>query len=226
MQSKREFKPKSDNQFEYVRSIIENDLVFCIGPAGSGKSACSIGMAIQYLNQGKVNNIVICRPTLGCLGEKGSEIGFLPGNIQEKMDPFIQNIYDELSTYYDKKYISQMIEDGILRILPIYYCRGLTFHDSFVIVDEAQNATHHELKAITTRIGSRSKMVINGDLEQSDMRSKDIPLAYWINEILKDDRLIPVVELDVTDIIRHPIVKHVILRVRDWEKKTMKPIGY
>lgn len=219
MQPKREFKPKSDNQFEYVRAIAENDMVFCVGPAGSGKSACSVGMAVQYLNSGKINQIIISRPTVGCLGERGSELGFLPGNINEKMDPFVQNIYDELSTYYERKYISTMVEDGILRILPLYYCRGLTFHDSFIIVDEAQNALHSELFAITTRLGSRSKMVINGDLEQSDLKNNyDNPLSYWINEIIKDDKLIPVVKLDTIDIVRHPIVKHIIYKVREWEK--------
>lgn len=223
---KRDFRPKSANQADYVRAIAENDLVFCVGPAGSGKSACSVGIAVQYLKEGKVKQIVVCRPTLGCLGEKGSEMGFLPGTLHEKIDPFIQNIYDELSTYYDKKEIDKMIEDNVLRILPLYYCRGLTFHDSFVIVDEAQNAMHQELKAITTRLGSRSKMVINGDLEQSDLRSKEIPLAYWLNEILKDDKLIPICKLDTVDIVRHPVVKHVILRVREWERENQGPKGY
>jgi phosphate starvation-inducible PhoH-like protein len=216
---KREFRPKGENQTDYVRAIAENDLVFCIGPAGSGKSACSVGIAVQYLKEQKIKHIVICRPTLGCLGEKGSEMGFLPGTLHEKIDPFIQNIYDELSTYFEKKEIASLIEDGIIRILPLYYCRGLTFHDSFIIVDEAQNAIHQELKAITTRLGSRSKMVINGDLEQSDLRTGDNPLAFWVTEILKDDKLIPIITLDVMDIVRHPIVKHIILSVREWEKK-------
>jgi phosphate starvation-inducible PhoH-like protein len=216
---KRQFHPKGENQTDYVRAIAENDLVFCIGPAGSGKSACSVGIAVQYLKEGKIKHIVICRPTLGCLGEKGSEMGFLPGTLHEKIDPFIQNIYDELSTYFERKEITSLIEDGIIRILPLYYCRGLTFHDSFIIVDEAQNAIHQELKAITTRLGSRSKMVINGDLEQSDLRTGDNPLAFWVTEILKDDKLIPIITLDVMDIVRHPIVKHIILSVREWEKK-------
>jgi phosphate starvation-inducible PhoH-like protein len=215
---KTQFKPKSSNQTDYVRAIAENDLVFCIGPAGSGKSACSVGVAVQYLMEGKVKQIVVCRPTLGCLGEKGSEMGFLPGTLNEKIDPYIQNIYDELSKYFERKDVNKMIEEGVIRILPLYYCRGLTFHDAFVIVDEAQNAIHHELKAITTRLGSRSKMVINGDLEQSDLRTDDNPLKFWINEILKDDKLVPIIQLDIVDIVRHPVVKHIILRVREWEK--------
>jgi len=215
---KRQFKPKGNNQFELARSIAENDMVFCHGPAGSGKTAVSVGLAIDYLLQGKIGKIIICRPTLGTLGEKGSEVGFLPGSLLEKVNPFIQNIYDEFYTYFSKDVVDDLINDNILEVVPMFYCRGRTFHDSFIIVDEAQNATHLELKAITTRLGSRSKMVINGDLEQSDLRSKENYLANWVNFIVKDDLKIPVVQLEVVDVVRHELVKHIIYKVREYER--------
>ncbi len=178
----RQFKPKGQNQIEYIRAIIENDIVFCSGPAGSGKTACAVGIAIDHFMEGKVKKIIVTRPTIGTDDDRG--LGFLPGAIREKMDPYLRPIYDELATYLDSYRVEELIRSEQIEIAPLDFMRGRTFHDAFVIMDEAQNATHKQLEMVTTRLGSRSKMIINGDTTQHD-RHGACALINWVNFIVK-----------------------------------------
>lgn len=215
-QLRREFKPKSQNQADYIRSIAENELVFCVGPAGSGKTAVAVGVGIEYLISGKCAKLIITRPTVS-VGDKKDEIGFLPGDIREKMDPYLVPIFDELVTYLPKPEIEELIRNGEIEIAPLNSMRGRTFHDSLIIVDEGQNLTHTHIVLLTTRIGSRSKMVINGDTEQHDRHTGKSPLEIWIRDIIKDDDMIAVCEMDETDIVRSNIVKRVLSLIKKWE---------
>lgn len=218
----RQFKPKSRNQAEYIRAIIENELIFCVGPAGSGKTACAVGIGTEYLYNGKCSKLIITRPTVGVGDKLDRDIGYLPGGIRDKMEPYLIPIFDELSTYFSKPGFETMIRDGIIEIAPLNYMRGRTFHDSFVIIDEGQNLTHEHIKMLTTRIGSRSKMVINGDVKQHDRGTKVCPLETWIYDIVHDDDKIAVCHMDKTDIVRSEIVTRVLDRVEDWEERNDK----
>lgn len=215
---RREFKPKSQNQAEYIRSIAEHELVFCIGPAGSGKTAVAVGIGIEYLISGKCKKLIITRPTVD-VGDGMDQLGYLPGDIRDKMDPYLIPIFDELTTYLMRTEVEELIRNGEIEIAPLNYMRGRTFHDTFVIVDEGQNLTHTQLTLLTTRIGSRSKMVINGDTKQYDRGSSTSPIEVWTSEILVDDEDIPVCRLTKEDVVRSKIVVKVLDRLEVWEKK-------
>jgi len=214
----REFRPKTDNQAEYIRTIVEQDITVCIGVAGSGKTACAVGLAMEYLALNKCKRIIISRPTIiADDGDNNRGLGFLPGDILDKMDPFLRPILDELYTYMSKSDIDKLIKEQIIEITPLDYMRGRNFHDSFVILDEAQNATYKQIKMLTTRLGSRSKIVVNGDIEQHD-RSKNSGLYEWLFDAgFAEDDNFGFCELDESDIIRHPLVKHIIVRTRNYE---------
>lgn len=213
------FKAREGGQTEYYRAITENDITFAIGPSGTGKSACAIAAAINDLCNHKVERIILTRPTVG-VDEDGRDkgIGFLPGSLRQKMDPYMRPLFDEISKYFDKTFVEQLIYDEIIEICPLYYCRGRTFNDTFVIVDEAQNMSHGQIKAITTRMGFGSKMVINGDIEQYDIRKKVCPLETWVDEILDGEHGIAVVELDDNDIVRHPVVRRILGKIDAYEQ--------
>lgn len=210
----RQFKPKSRNQAEYIRSMIEHDMVFCTGPAGSGKTACAVGLAIEHYMDGKVDKIVVTRPTIGT-DDYDRGLGFLPGDIREKMDPYLRPIYDELHTYIGKSFTEKLIRDEDIEIAPLDFMRGRTFHSSFVIMDEAQNATHSQLKMFTTRMGSRSKMVVNGDIDQHDRYGQDCALDKWLNNIVNDVNGVGVVYLDHSDIVRHKLVSAILTKINN-----------
>ncbi len=215
---RREFKPKSPNQAEYIRSIAEHELVFCVGPAGSGKTAVAVGIGIEYLISGKCKKLIITRPTVD-VGDGMDQLGYLPGDIRDKMDPYLVPIFDELTTYLMKTEVEELIRNGEIEIAPLNYMRGRTFHDTFVIVDEGQNLTHVQLTLLTTRIGSRSRMVINGDTKQHDRGGHTSPIEVWTNEILADDDEIPVCRLTKEDVVRSQIVVKVLNRLEAWENK-------
>lgn len=214
----RTFKPKSQNQAEYVRSIIENDIVFCCGPAGSGKTACSVGLAVEHLLHGKVEKIIITRPTIGTDEEYSEGIGFLPGDMLEKMDPYLRPIYDEVKTYVGNDMMKRWLYEEILEVAPLDFMRGRTFHNAFVIMDEAQNATHNQIKMFTTRLGNSSKMVVNGDIKQHDRRSQECALHTWMNEIINKVSGIGVIRLEKTDIVRNKIVSDILTSAEEYEK--------
>lgn len=210
----RQFKPKTMNQGKYIRAVVENDIVFCSGPAGSGKTACAVGIAVEHFMEGKVDRIIVTRPTVGTDEDYGGGLGYLPGDIRDKMDPYLRPIYDELLTYLERSKVEELISKEVLEIAPLDFMRGRTFHSAFVIMDEAQNASYNQLKMFTTRLGSRSKMIINGDIDQHDRRGI-CALQQWINTIVNDIEGIGVVQLDRTDIVRHPLVSAILGKIEN-----------
>jgi phosphate starvation-inducible PhoH-like protein len=161
------FKARTKGQAEYIRTIVENEITFCHGVPGTGKTACAVGLAVQYLMEKRVDKIVITRPIVAT---STKPLGALPGGVKEKIDPYLFPIYEELESYFGKAKVAQLIKDGVIVIAPLELMRGSNFHKSFIILDEAQNCTPVQLKMFVTRIGEDSKMVINGDTEQCDLR--------------------------------------------------------
>lgn len=207
---KKELKPKSTNQENYIRSIAENDVTFCIGPAGSGKTHIPVGLALQHLSVGKINKIIITRPIV----EAGEKLGFLPGTLTEKVEPYLAPILDEMNYYVSHSDIQTMlsITNKIIEVVPLAMMRGRTFKDSFIILDEAQNATLSQLKLLLTRIGFGSKIIVSGDVTQSDLPLNDTGLKYCVDR-LSGVNGIGVVEMSAVDIVRHPIIWEILKRL-------------
>ena len=162
---KKTLKPKTRNQATYIKCMEHSDITICDGPAGSGKTAVAVGLACQYLQEGRINKIVITRPIV----ESGKGLGYLPGNFQEKVHPYLVPILEEMNLYLSREKVHTLQDDGTIEICPLEYMRGRNFHQSFMILDDAQNATHEQMKMFATRMGRQSKCVINGDIEQSDL---------------------------------------------------------
>lgn len=202
----KEFKTKTDGQHDYIRSIIESDITFCTGPAGSGKTACAVGLACDHLVTGKVENIVLSRPVVET-GRHG--LGYLPGSLENKIHPYLVPMLDELNLYLGKTRVDLFLTNQTIRIVPLEYMRGYNLHNSFIILDEAQNATLSQIKMILTRIGRGSKLIINGDLNQSDLQNKDIGLSICMDK-LKDINGVAIIQLTDLDIIRHSIISRIL----------------
>jgi len=199
----KQFRPKTRNQSDYVRSIIENEITFCHGIPGTGKTACAVGLAVEYLISGKVEKIVITRPIVAAATKP---LGALPGGVQEKIDPYLLPIYDELESYLYPRIVKTLISEKRIIIAPLELMRGSNFHNSFIILDEAQNCTYNQLKMFVTRIGKDSKMVINGDAHQCDLPKHDAGALSLFIEKLKPVHGVGVSYLDETDIQRNPII--------------------
>ena len=197
---------KTRNQSTYIKCMEHSDITICDGPAGSGKTAVAVGLACQYLESGRVNKIVITRPIV----ESGKGLGYLPGNFQEKVHPYLIPILEEMNLYLSREKVEKYQDNGIIEICPLEYMRGRNFHQSFMILDEAQNATHEQMKMFATRMGRQSKCVINGDIDQSDLpNSRRGALERWL-ETLSDIDGVSVVELDFSDIIRNDIIAKIL----------------
>ena len=197
---------KTVGQREYIRAIRHNDLVFGIGPAGTGKTYLAVVMATQALKSGQVKRIILTRPAV----EAGESLGFLPGDLKEKVDPYLRPLYDALHDMYGVEQTTRLIERGTIEIAPLAYMRGRTLDDAFVILDEAQNTTHAQMKMFLTRLGFGSKMVITGDRTQIDL-PKGVKSGLVLAEpILRDIKGIAMVELDETDVVRHLLVSKII----------------
>jgi phosphate starvation-inducible PhoH-like protein len=203
--------PKTQNQLFYVKAIEENDLVFVIGPAGTGKTYLSVAVAVQYLKSGKVSKLVLTRPAV----EAGEKIGYLPGGILEKVDPFMRPIYDCLYDILDYREISKLIERGILEIIPIAFMRGRTISDAFIIVDEAQNLTYDQVKMTLTRMGLGSKMVLTADMTQVDIQK---PGLLGLDEVLRGIEGVAFVYLNHQDVVRHPVVSKIIQAFEKYDR--------
>jgi phosphate starvation-inducible PhoH-like protein len=203
--------PKTKNQLAYVKSIEKNDLVFAIGPAGTGKTYLAVAVAVQYLKSGKVSKLVLTRPAV----EAGEKIGYLPGGILEKVDPFMRPIYDCLYDILDYREVVKLIERGILEIIPIAFMRGRTISDAFIIVDEAQNLTYDQVKMTLTRMGVGSKMVLTADMSQVDIQKSGLP---GLDQILGGIEGIEFVYLSHQDVIRHPVVSKIIQAFEKYDK--------
>lgn len=198
-------KPKSDGQAELMRAIDERSLVLALGPAGTGKTYLAIAKAVEALEAGRVGRIVLSRPAV----EAGESIGFLPGDMEDKLAPYLRPLYDALSDRLSMKRVRALLSEGLIEIAPVGYMRGRTLNNAFVVIDEAQNCTYVQLKMLLTRLGWHSTMVVTGDPNQSDL----LPELSGLADIAaKLERLsdISVVRLDERDIVRHPLVASMI----------------
>jgi phosphate starvation-inducible PhoH-like protein len=204
--SRRVIVPKSDGQRGYVRSIAENDIVISIGPAGTGKTYLAVACAVDALYKKRVRRIILARPAV----EAGENLGFLPGDLQEKVDPYLRPLYDALEDMMPHERVQRALEDSTIEIAPLAYMRGRTLADAFVILDEAQNATRAQMKMFLTRLGLNSRVVITGDKTQIDLPKRDDSGLLEVEDILSDISGISLVYLDSKDVIRHRLVKDII----------------
>ncbi len=198
--------PKSVGQKKYFEALNNFELVFGLGPAGTGKSYLAVAKGIHMLKKGLVEKIILTRPAV----EAGERLGFLPGDMKEKIDPYLRPIYDALYEMMPADRVEKKIQSGEIEIAPLAFMRGRTFTNSFVIVDEAQNTTSIQMKMVLTRIGEGSRMVINGDLSQVDLPIGQISGLQESKKILSKIRDIEIIYLDANDVIRHPIVAKII----------------
>lgn len=198
--------PKTKNQLILVEAVMDNDVVFAIGPAGTGKTYISVALAVQALKNKLVKKIIITRPAV----EAGENLGFLPGDLQEKIDPYLRPIYDALDDMIHSEKLQYYLENRIIEIAPLAYMRGRTLNRAFILLDEAQNTTPMQLKMFLTRMGPQSKMIVNGDRSQIDLPKNQESGLIDAVKVLKDITGIAFVELDAQDVIRHRIVKDII----------------
>jgi len=198
--------PKSKGQKEYVDAIRKHDIVFAVGPAGTGKTYLAMAMAVNALNNGLVSRIILARPAL----EAGESLGFLPGTLYEKIVPYLRPVYDALYDMVEADNIQDYIDRGIIEVAPLAYMRGRTLNDSFIILDEAQNSTPEQMKMFLTRLGFDSKTVITGDLTQSDLPKGKLSGLADAEELLKRIEGIRFVYLKGEDVVRHELVQEII----------------
>ena len=199
-------KPKTINQHKLVETVKKKDLVFALGPAGTGKTYISVAMAVQALKNKEVKKIVITRPAV----EAGETLGFLPGDLKEKLDPYLRPIYDALHDMVHSEKLKHYLENGIVEIAPLAYMRGRTLDNAFILLDEAQNTTPMQIKMFLTRMGPNSKVIITGDLSQVDLPKKQNSGLADAVRVLKDVKGIGFVRLEGKDVVRHRIVKAII----------------
>src|SRR5690242_12845722 len=203
---KRQVQPKSMNQRRYLDAIEKYDMVFGIGPAGTGKTYLAVAMAVSALNNKKVNRIVLARPAV----EAGERLGFLPGTLQEKVDPYLRPLYDALYDLMDPEKVDRFLEKNIIEIAPIAFMRGRTLNDSFIILDEAQNTTSEQMKMFVTRMGFNSKAVITGDITQIDLPDRRKSGLVEAAEILKSVEGVSFNYFTEEDVVRHHLVQRIV----------------
>jgi phosphate starvation-inducible PhoH-like protein len=198
--------PKTINQRKYLEAIERNDLVFGVGPAGTGKTYLAVAMGISALMNKQVARIILTRPAV----EAGERLGFLPGTLQEKVDPYLRPLYDALYDMLDSERVEKLLERNVIEIAPIAFMRGRTLNDSFIILDEAQNSTAEQMKMVITRQGFNSKMVVNGDVTQIDLPPGKRSGLVDATEILRGVEGISFVQFDERDVVRHPLVQRIV----------------
>ena len=203
---KRSVIPRSKKQKEYVKSLKTNQIVMSLGPAGTGKTYLAVAVALTMLLERKVERIILSRPAV----EAGERLGFLPGDMKDKVDPYLRPLYDSLYDLFHFEKIQRMIEIGDIEIAPLAFMRGRTLKNSFAILDEAQNATETQIKMFLTRIGENSKLVVNGDPSQVDLPNKNQSGLIKSQAILKGIKEISIINFDHQDVIRHPLVTKII----------------
>jgi phosphate starvation-inducible PhoH-like protein len=203
---RRTVQPKSPNQRRYLEAIEHHDMVFGVGPAGTGKTYLAVAMAISALLNKQVNRIILARPAV----EAGERLGFLPGTLQEKIDPYLRPLYDALFDMLDPERVERYLEKNIIEIAPIAFMRGRTLNDSFVILDEAQNTTSEQMKMFVTRLGFNSKAVITGDVTQIDLPSPRRSGLIEAVEILQGVNGLAFVHFDESDVVRHHLVQRIV----------------
>jgi phosphate starvation-inducible PhoH-like protein len=199
-------KAKTPNQLKILNGIVKNDMLFAIGPAGTGKTYTAVALAVKALKNKEVKRIILTRPAV----EAGENLGFLPGDLKEKLDPYMQPLYDALNDMLPIEKLNQYIESRTIQIAPLAFMRGRTLDNAFVILDEAQNTTESQMKMFLTRMGSNAKFIVTGDLTQIDLPSKQPSGLIQAVRLLKKVDGISVIELDNTDVIRHKLVRAII----------------
>ena len=197
---------RSEKQSDYIKALKENDIVMSLGPAGTGKSFLAVSVAITLLMEKKIDRVILSRPAV----EAGEKLGFLPGDMKEKVDPYLRPLYDALYELFGAEKIDKKIESGEIEIAPLAFMRGRTLKNCFAILDEAQNATETQIKMFLTRIGENSKLVVNGDPSQVDLINKKDSGLIKSKKILEDLQEIKIIEFDHNDVVRHPLVSKII----------------
>jgi phosphate starvation-inducible PhoH-like protein len=207
----RHVRPRTDGQARYVQAMQGNDMTFCIGPAGTGKTFLAVGMAVNLLRQGQVKRIVLVRPAV----EAGERLGFLPGDIVAKVNPYLRPLFDALNDMMEPEQVKRYMESDIIEIVPLAYMRGRTLNQSVIILDEGQNTTLAQMKMFLTRMGNGSKIIVTGDITQVDlprhMRSGLIDAVHR----LRDIEQIAIIYLNESDIVRHPLVQKIVRAYED-----------
>jgi phosphate starvation-inducible PhoH-like protein len=207
--------PKGEKQKEYIRAIRNNDLTISIGPAGTGKTFLAVASAVAALDNKEVNRIILTRPAV----EVGEKLGFLPGDMQEKVDPYLRPLYDALYDIIGIEKFHYWFQEGLIEVAPLAFMRGRTLNDSFIILDEAQNTTLEQMKMFLTRLGFDSKAVITGDITQIDLSNPYNSGLVQIQHILKGIPGIKFIYFDGSDVVRHPLVSYIIKAYEDYEKR-------
>jgi phosphate starvation-inducible PhoH-like protein len=211
---KRQVLPKSVNQRRYLDAIDKHDIVFGIGPAGTGKTYLAMAQAVSYLLAKRISRIILARPAV----EAGEKLGFLPGDLQEKVNPYLRPLYDALYDMMDLERVERLIERGTIEVAPIAFMRGRTLNDAFVILDEAQNTTSEQMKMFLTRLGFNSKAVVTGDITQIDLPSGQHSGLNVVREILSGIEDLAFVYLSSRDVVRHKIVQDIVEAYRRYDE--------
>ena len=212
--------PRSENQLKLVKEYEKNDMVFAIGPAGSGKTYTAIALAVRALKNKKIKKIILSRPAV----EAGEKLGFLPGDMKEKIDPYLQPLYDALQDMIPAAKLKEYMELNVIQIAPLAFMRGRTLNDAVVILDEAQNTTSAQIKMFLTRMGMNTKMIVTGDMTQIDLPHSQTSGLVQALKILKGVKGISFVELNKKDIVRHKLVTRIVEAYEKFEKREPSPL--
>ncbi len=217
--SKRQVAPKSLNQRRYLEAIDRHDVVFGVGPAGTGKTYLAMAQAVAYLTAKKVTRIILTRPAV----EAGERLGFLPGDMQEKVDPYLRPLYDALYDMLDLDRVDRLLDRRTIEIAPLAFMRGRTLNDAFVILDEAQNTTAEQMKMFLTRLGFGSKAVVTGDITQIDLPAERVSGLVEVLRILEHVDGIAFTRFDDRDVVRHPLVRRIVRAYETWAERPDEP---
>lgn len=212
---KKQIKPYSNRQAEYIKALYDHDLVFALGPAGTGKTYIAVAMAVHQFLNGEVDRIILSRPAV----EAGEKLGFLPGDLKEKIDPYLRPLYDALFDMMPPEKVMRHMENGEIEVAPLAYMRGRTLSHSYIILDEAQNSTATQMKMFLTRLGERSRMAITGDLSQMDL-PRDVKSGLMdATRKLESVEGIEIVRFDDKDVVRHNLAARIVHAYEEWDKK-------
>lgn len=212
---KNRLKPRTINQKNYIRTVAENTITFCQGVPGSGKTHIAIGMALEYLIDDKVEKIVITRPVV----EAGERLGFLPGSAEDKLHPYLLPLFDEINYFLQMQHYAKLKVGKRIEVVPLGLMRGRSFHNAFIVADECQNASYDQLKMLLTRIGMDSKMILTGDVAQSDLQFDRQGGFLRLMQVLDGVDGLGIAELESTDIVRNEIISRVISRLDEYENR-------